>query len=245
MHAVIEPIRRVELEAAWRSVSGPSQVLELGGASGYQASLLQQWGHEVTSVDVEVPDEALHFPVRRYDGRKLPFPDAAFDVVFSSNVLEHVEDVPGLLAESARVLRPGGVMIHVLPGTSFRFWTSVAHYPWVVLMVFSRRRRRSEVATFRSGRAVAGRSLAHLAWRAAIPQAHGVYPNALSELYTYSAPRWRRLFERCGMRVETVEPAGVFYSGYNVLGKLGIRARTRLAALLGSACNIFILRPGA
>lgn len=44
------------------------------------------------------------------DARRLPFPDGAFDVVFSYGVLQHFskEDVRTAVAEIARVLRPGG-----------------------------------------------------------------------------------------------------------------------------------------
>ena len=81
-----------------------------------------------------------------------------------------------------------------------------------------------------------------MAWRAAVPQAHGVYANALWELYTYSVERWRRVFQRCGMRVEAVGPAGVFYSGYQVLERLDVPARKRLAEVFGSSCNVFVLQ---
>ena len=33
------------------------------------------------------------FPVQAYDGRRIPFADSSFDVVFSSNVLEHIRDL--------------------------------------------------------------------------------------------------------------------------------------------------------
>jgi len=44
-----------------------------------------------------------------YDGLHLPFPDAAFDAVTSTAVLEHVADLDAFAREVARVLRPGGV----------------------------------------------------------------------------------------------------------------------------------------
>jgi ubiquinone/menaquinone biosynthesis C-methylase UbiE len=43
-----------------------------------------------------------------YDGKDMPFPDEAFDLVFCWGVLEHVADVPRVLAESFRVTRTGG-----------------------------------------------------------------------------------------------------------------------------------------
>ena len=39
-------------------------------------------------------------------------PDGSVDVVLSNSVLEHVKDLPALCAELARILAPGGVMLH-------------------------------------------------------------------------------------------------------------------------------------
>ena len=51
-----------------------------------------------------------------YDGERMPFPDEHFDVVFSWGVMEHVNDVPAVLSEIKRVLKPGGVaFIKVFP----------------------------------------------------------------------------------------------------------------------------------
>ena len=49
---------------------------------------------------------------RHFDGRTLPFPGAAFDVVFAVNVFHHVEraEQPALAAEMARVAKPGGLV---------------------------------------------------------------------------------------------------------------------------------------
>lgn len=52
------------------------------------------------------------------DTARLPFPDGAFDRVVCSEVLEHLSDWRGALAELDRVLAPGGLMAVSVP----RFW---------------------------------------------------------------------------------------------------------------------------
>ena len=40
-------------------------------------------------------------------GEDLPFPEAAFDIVYCCDVLEHVNDLDCVIAETARVLKAG------------------------------------------------------------------------------------------------------------------------------------------
>jgi SAM-dependent methyltransferase len=49
------------------------------------------------------------------DGLNLPFPDGAFDRVIASEVLEHIPNDEGAIAELARVLRPGGTIAVTVP----------------------------------------------------------------------------------------------------------------------------------
>jgi SAM-dependent methyltransferase len=46
---------------------------------------------------------------------RLPFPDARFDRVICSEVMEHVHDYQGAIAELTRVLRPGGTLAITIP----------------------------------------------------------------------------------------------------------------------------------
>jgi SAM-dependent methyltransferase len=45
------------------------------------------------------------------DAFALPFPDASFDAVTSTQVYEYVADMPAALAEARRVLKPGGRLL--------------------------------------------------------------------------------------------------------------------------------------
>ena len=53
--------------------------------------------------------------VLRGDATRLPFPDGTFDAVITSEVLEHIQDDVGAIAEMHRVLRPGGVFAATVP----------------------------------------------------------------------------------------------------------------------------------
>ena len=56
-------------------------------------------------------------------GEHLPFSDAAFDVVFSHEVLEHVTDDRACVAEMVRVTRPGGRIVVFVPNRRYPFET--------------------------------------------------------------------------------------------------------------------------
>jgi SAM-dependent methyltransferase len=62
------------------------------------------------------------------DGRRLPFPDGAFDLVVSNSLLHHLPDPMAVLNEIARVARPGGrVLLRDLrrpPRVAVRSWVA-------------------------------------------------------------------------------------------------------------------------
>jgi len=72
---------------------------------------------------------------------RLPFDDEAADLVYASHVLEHfpTEEVPGLLREWRRILRPGGQLLVAVPDLDVIAamlverggWFTPPHNPWL------------------------------------------------------------------------------------------------------------------
>lgn len=60
------------------------------------------------------PEAATWIALPR-DWSRLPFPDAAFDAITASSVLEYVPRLDLVLSELARVCRPGGVFLATVP----------------------------------------------------------------------------------------------------------------------------------
>jgi len=86
-------------------------------------------GFDVSAIDLPTSNFVGQriWNVQDYDGHTIPFPENTFDVVFSSNTLEHIPHVRAFQDEIRRVLKPDGVAIHVLPSVSWRFWTNLTH----------------------------------------------------------------------------------------------------------------------
>ena len=102
------------------SASPGPEVLDAGAGQGTMSARLEQLGYEVTSTDVsgavvEILRERLSGSVAEASVTDLPFGDESFDGAVLGEVLEHVEDDRGALAEVARVLRPGGVLALSVP----------------------------------------------------------------------------------------------------------------------------------
>ena len=100
----------------------PQRVLDLGSGPGRAAGAMKKrWPRaEVIAVDAalpmlrEVPKSTRFWrPVRRVnaDVSKLPFADQCVDVIFSSLCLQWLDDLPAVLSEFRRVLRPGGLLL--------------------------------------------------------------------------------------------------------------------------------------
>ena len=63
----------------------------------------------------ELPQATTKVGVVQGDALNLPFPDNTFDRVICSEVLEHIPNDQGAMAELTRVLRPGGTMAITIP----------------------------------------------------------------------------------------------------------------------------------
>ncbi len=114
-------MRRVLLEEL-RLMPAGLTVLDVGCGGGLLAEEFARLGFSVTGVDPSRPSLAiarrhaqgqqLRLTYQPAEGEALPFAKASFDVVYCCDVLEHVTDLGRVIAESARVLRPGGVYLY-------------------------------------------------------------------------------------------------------------------------------------
>ncbi|HEU4842605.1 MAG TPA: class I SAM-dependent methyltransferase [Ilumatobacteraceae bacterium] len=110
-----------------------ARVLDAGAGFGRHAFDLARQGARVVALDWSDEEvtgtkdtfaamvDAGEIPAERYagvlrgDATRLPFAAQSFDAVVTSEVLEHIPDDTGALAELVRVLKPGGVFAATVP----------------------------------------------------------------------------------------------------------------------------------
>jgi SAM-dependent methyltransferase len=87
--------------------------LDVGGGPGYFRTAFQAAGATYYALDADVGELSGMGDIATGtvigSGMQLPFADDSLDVVYSSNVLEHVSDPWRMADEMLRVTRPGGV----------------------------------------------------------------------------------------------------------------------------------------
>ncbi|MGO4703357.1 class I SAM-dependent methyltransferase [Dyella sp. 2RAB6] len=241
----LHSVREYELGLVIAELPGPGsaqagvRVLDIGAGTGHQSALLQAHGYRVTAVDLPVSSYAAErvFPVVDYDGTRLPLPDSSVDVVFSSNVLEHVSSIGPLLDECRRVMASGALAVHVLPTPAWRWWTSLTHYPWLFTRVW--RRLAGPVPKGKGGGGKPPRPWWTMLW----PERHGERGTTLTEARYFSERCWQAMFAEAGFRVEKSYPTGLFYTGNMLFAeRLPISARRWLSRWLGSSCRVYVMR---
>ena len=239
---ILDANRSAEVRGIRGIFSKPGRILELGGSDGFQARILADGGWDVASIDLAGRPKrpVAYFPVQDYDGLHIPFEDKSFDGVYSSNVLEHIPHLVEILAETRRVLRRGGIAVHILPSPAWRFWTTISHYPRLAGLLWTR--RSGSVVPARASIPPAISSLKSTFLRATGLLPHGEYSNAVAELYYFSRSRWGSVFRASGFDIVSCSGGNMFYTGHSLLPFLPLSFRRSLSGVLGSACHIFVLR---
>ncbi|MBI2524690.1 MAG: class I SAM-dependent methyltransferase [Candidatus Rokubacteria bacterium] len=225
--------REIELIFARCPEAAFGKGLELGAGDGFQSRLLSSYVKDLVCTDfsesiLAAGDHPASVAFAVCDAERVDevFAAATFDLVYSSNLLEHLPRPDAALRGMHRVLKREGLAIHVVPNPVWKLSQLVFFYPDLAVRI-SRRllttlglppaRRRPASApdpARRGGVAIennpkASRRPERHFW----PTPHGAYESNLVELYAYSRRRWLGTFADAGFRVLRVL-RGPAASGY-------------------------------
>lgn len=109
----------LELLKTAPGISSYRRHLDIGAGRGTLIGKIQDT-FKVESAACDYTDELMRLPGQKVDianlnDEPLPYPDASFDIVTATEVIEHLEHFRRVVREIHRVLRPGGVCILSTP----------------------------------------------------------------------------------------------------------------------------------
>lgn len=219
--------------------------LELGAGDGFQSALLAKYVSRLTSTDYNPGvlklkrSESVEYRVCDAEKVGEAFRENEFDLVFSSNLLEHLPDPQQALGGIHKVLKVDGITIHVMPS---QFWklSHVGLYTANRLVGFVERRvqefglgrqvtKEGRVFSFENNPKTQKPKRSFLS-SLLVPVPHGVSPTNIQEFEAFRRSRWEQEFARANFELVAVMK-GPVSSGYG----FGFDTIRRLLERLGFA----------
>jgi len=230
-------------------LDGVRRVLELGAGDGVQTIALREVFAEVVPMDIAPSGDVEGMVVA--DAADLPFAADYFDLIFFSNVLEHIEDLDVSLVEMERVLAPGGFMVHSMPTETWKAIQMVARPVASAIGVVRQvapalpggpERARAGSHGSVHGADLTRRSLIQRMIGLVIPTVHGVSGNHISEFFRFRPRWWKRKFKQAGLECYRSSPL-FLHSPYDMLPYRFVGLRDWIGKTGFASVQVFWLRP--
>jgi len=244
------------------------RALELGCGSGKHSKYLTSYCKKLFATEYDnaklTPDliggqcdGKVEFSIA--DAQNLwQFKDEQMDLVFSSNVLEHLPNPAKSLAECRRVIKQNGYIIHTVPNRTWQIFHLLLYYPFLIKTAL----RRMFITNGQSTSRIVGCALhtnkervgtahptylddnlrpianTHSLVRALLPRVHGISGSFRSCFRNWAEDRWIKMFEKQSLEIVRIVRLPFYFGhGYN------FRILLRLGNYLGlSSCTAYILR---
>lgn len=250
----IHNLRRREIESIFSKYPEKSfgRALELGAGDGFQSRLLINYVDHLICTELDekrlLKSETPGIDYHICDAERIgeSFRENHFDLVYSSNLFEHLPNPEAALRGIHKLLKQDGLSIHIMPSPFWALCHVVFHYPAVCIGVLRKLIRRElrvssqpkENSDYTDNNLKLGHRSKGKLMRVLFPRPHGVSATLTKEFFVFSKRRWIREFENESFEVVSVLK-GPVSSGYG-FGLDNIRVACEKIGLTGE--YIYIAR---
>ena len=120
-------LRILEVKNCLDLIPQKSKILDFGSGTGIVAKFLSEKNFDVVALDIKdsTYSENEVFKINYYNGRDFPFEIDTFDLIYSSNVFEHIFEIEITLTNLSEITKKNAFMILIMPSSTWRFFTNL------------------------------------------------------------------------------------------------------------------------
>jgi len=253
LHAIRK--REVDITFSLLNEAHFSSGLEVGAGDGYQTTLLAPHIEKLISSDLNFKRIKESFKIssvtyKTIDADKIDevFKDQEFDFIFSSNMLEHLQNPHKFLVATQSMLTDDGYAVHIVPSRHIKIFYLMFYYPNLALLLLERVIGKLKGKPFFRGANIdlenninsetQSKDTGSRLKKFLFPSPHGNFPTHTKEFIAFGKNRWEHLFKESGYTI-TAYAKGPAFSGYG----FGFKFVVRFLEYFGiSSEHIFILK---
>ena len=221
-------LRREEINLIEKYLqNGHGTILEIGAGEGFQSEILKNYCNKLYCTDlnserlIKKNNNSIFYKI--CDAEKIDqyFNSNTFDLVFSSNVFEHLPNPSSALKGIKSILKNDGLVINIIPNPFFDFTIILLHYPNYIITKVERilnkifsggKNIRKSINRENNLKKKKRKSL--LTKLFSLPRPHGVSNSFINEIKQFSKSNWINLFDKEGFEIIEIIK-GPVYSGYS------------------------------
>lgn len=144
------------------------------------------------------------------------FDDNEMDLIFSSNLLEHLPQIDKCLRECRRVIKQDGIIVHTIPTHTWKLFCFFLYYPVMIKKVIKHLLGHKKQPNKRECLDNNLRPKTKSLLNRLIPEIHGISNTHLKEFVNFGEKRWLNLFSKNNLEVIGIIRLPLYYGyGYH------------------------------
>ena len=236
-------IRRGDIDISFRDIDEKyfTKGLEIGAGDGFQSQLLIKYIQNLVCTEYYTDsfskvekNENIKYKILDATCIRETFSKNEFDIIFSSNLLEHLFQIGRVLDGMYFILKDNGLMIHIMPN---RLWKFIHVFVWyfkypqrIKNKVLRRQPKRSQTGWKTSGNNPKTDHGTYLHYRIksfVSPKPHGISKSNFREFLIFGPKHWRTLFINAGFDLVEIKKLQ-FHTPYRYNFEFGRRLLTKM-----------------
>ncbi|MBW6451254.1 MAG: class I SAM-dependent methyltransferase [DPANN group archaeon] len=197
--------------------------LEVGAGDGYQTTLLQEYVKQIISSNYNIKQiskiKSKQIKYMECDAEQIDtyFKKDEFDIIFSSNLIEHLKNPNQFLNGIHKILKNDGITIHCIPNSFWKITQIIFHYINLIVVLFERITNnsinKSQKKQFDNNPKITTKRSKLI--RLLFPLPHGAYDSNYKELILFRKNRWIKEFNDADFNIIAILK-GPVASGYGL-----------------------------